>query len=142
MPERSRDSLDPTAISPAQATEMDRQRHALVLVEDHDSTRRVLARLLGLKGWQVRTAATVAEGLKLLDSRPDCVIVDLNLPDGDGEMVLRRVRDDGMRTRVVITTATGDEALLERVRRLEPVAILRKPIDVDEVCRLCESPAA
>lgn len=123
-----------------QATEMDRQRHALLLVEDHDTTRRVLARLLSLNGWEVQTASTIAEGLALLDSGPDCVIVDLMLPDGEGEMVLRRVRDGRLRTRVVVTTATADEARLERVRRLGADAILRKPIDVDEVCRLCESP--
>jgi two-component system response regulator RegA len=121
---------------------MDRQRNALVLVEDHDSTRRVLARLLRLNGWHVQTAATVTEGLALLDSVPDCIITDLMLPDGDGETVLRRVRDDGLPTRVVVTTATGDEARLERLWRLEPDAVLRKPIDVDEVCRVCETNTA
>jgi DNA-binding response OmpR family regulator len=121
---------------------MDRQRHALVLVEDHDTTRRVLARLLSLNGWEVRTASTVAEGLALLDSVPDCIITDLMLPDGEGETVLRHVRDAGMPTRVVVTTATGDEARLARVWRLEPDAVLRKPIDVDEVCRVCETATA
>ena len=121
---------------------MDRQQHAIVLVEDHDTTRRVLARLLSLKGWQVRTAATVAEGLDLLESEPDCVITDLMLPDGEGEAVVRRVRDSGLPTRVVVTTATGDEARLERVRRLKPDGVLRKPIDLDEVCRLCETASA
>ncbi len=121
---------------------MDRQRSAVLLVEDHDTTRHILARLLSLKGWNVQTASTVGEGLALLDSEPDCVILDLMLPDGEGETVLRHVRDAGLRTRVVVTTATGDEGRLERVRQLEPVAILRKPIDVEEVCRVCESATA
>src|SRR3954462_15182419 len=103
---------------------MDRLRHALVLGEAHDSPQRILARLLSLNGWEVRTASTVAEGLVLLDSVPDCIITDLMLPDGDGETVLRRVRDDHLPTRVVVTTATGDEARLERLWRLEPDAVL------------------
>src|SRR4051794_19285678 len=117
---------------------MDRQRHALVLVEDHDTTRRVLAPLLSLNGWHVQTASTVAEGLALLASGPDCVVLDLMLPDGDGETVLRRVRDERLPTRVVVATATGDEARLERIWRLKPDAVLQKPLDVDEVCRVCE----
>jgi DNA-binding response OmpR family regulator len=115
-----------------------RQRHALLLVEDHDATRRILAKLLQRKGYEVRTAATVSEGLDSLDPEPDCLILDLMLPDGEGEAVLRRVRDRGLRTRVVVTTATGDEARLERVRRLGPAALLRKPIEVEEVCRACD----
>jgi len=111
----------------------------ILLVEDHDTTRRVLARLLSLNGWEVRTAATVAEGLDLLDQGPDCVILDLMLPDGDGETVLRRVRDAGLQTRVVVTSATGDEARLEQVRQMGPAAVLQKPVDVEEICRVCET---
>jgi DNA-binding response OmpR family regulator len=116
-----------------------RQRHVLLLVEDHDATRHCLARLLGLKGWTVQTASTVAGGLALLDAEPDCVVLDLMLPDGDGEAVLRRVRDAGLQTRVVVTTATGDEARLEQVRQLGAAAVLRKPVDVEEVSRVCEA---
>jgi CheY-like chemotaxis protein len=53
-------------------------------------------------------------------------------------VVLRRVRGRSLRTRVVATTATGDEARLERVRRLGPAALLREPIEVEEVFRACE----
>ena len=121
---------------------MDEQHHVLLLVEDHPATRHILARLLRLNGYEVRTAATVSEGLGSLHPEPDCLILDLMLPDGDGEVLLRRVREGGLRTRVVVTTATGDEARLERVRRLGPAALLRKPIDVGEVCQACGPPAS
>lgn len=120
---------------------MNTQRHVLLLVEDHEATRRLMARLLSLNGWEVRTAATIAEGLAQLDPEPDCVLLDLMLPDGDGETVLRRVREAHPRTRVAVATATGDEARLEVVRRLGPDALLRKPLDFGEVCRACEVPA-
>ncbi|HEX8200447.1 MAG TPA: response regulator [Isosphaeraceae bacterium] len=118
---------------------MDRKRHAVLLVEDHDTTRQVLSRLLSHYGWNVQTASSVAEGLASLASRPDCIVLDLMLPDGEGEEVLRRVRDAGLRTRVVVTTATGDEDRLARILQLGPAAVLRKPVDVAEICRLCEA---
>jgi DNA-binding response OmpR family regulator len=117
---------------------MNGRRHALVIVEDHEATRRAMSRLLASEGWQVRSAGTVAEGLDLLTPEPDCLILDLMLPDGDGESILRRVREAGLQTRVAVTTGEGDEARLEAVRRLRPDALLRKPVDFGEVCRTCE----
>lgn len=118
---------------------MVRPRRRLAIVEDHDSTRWLLAKLLERKGWEVQTAATIAEGFALLEPRPDCLILDLMLPDGDGEVILRHVREHDLGTRVVVTTGTGDEDRLEAVRGLRPDAVLRKPIDLDEVCRACGS---
>src|SRR4051812_29090418 len=117
---------------------MDQPRHVLLIVEDHDATRRALARLMSLNGWDVRTASTIAEGLALLTTGPDVVILDLMLPDGDGETVLRRVREAKLPTRVAVTTGEGNEARLEAVRRLGADALLRKPIALDELCRVCE----
>jgi DNA-binding NarL/FixJ family response regulator len=123
---------------------MDQHGHAVLIVEDHEVTRTTLARLLRLHldGWEVLTAATIAEGLALVESEPSCVILDLMLPDGDGEIVLRRVREARLRTRVAVTTGTGDEARLEAVRRLGPEALLRKPVDPREIYEVCAAAAA
>lgn len=116
---------------------MSQSRHVLLIVEDHEATRRTLARLLTLYGWEVRTAATIAEGLRLIADEPDWIILDLMLPDGDGEDILRRVKEAGLGTRVAVATGTHDPARLDAVRRLGADAVLSKPIDLDEVCRLC-----
>jgi DNA-binding response OmpR family regulator len=59
----------------------------------------------------VATAATVAEALDLLDPAPACAMLDLRLPDGGGETVLREIRARALRTRVAVfsgsTTRTG-----------------------------------
>ena len=61
--------------------------------------------------------------------------LSLMLPDGDGETVLRRVRESKQRTRVAVTTGAGDESRLEAVRRLEQDALLRRPITLHNLCR-------
>jgi two-component system response regulator RegA len=110
----------------------------LLIVEDHDNTRMVLARLMTLRGYEVRMAGTVAEGLDQVETEPDFLILDLILPDGGGEVILRRVRDANLRTRVAVTTAVRDGPRLEAVRGLGPDALLSKPVALEDLCRVCQ----
>lgn len=66
-------------------------------------------------------------------SEYDCVMLDLGLPDGDGEDCLRTIRERNPGISVIVITARG--GLLDRVRLLELGAddYLVKPVDLDEV---------
>ena len=65
----------------------------ILLVEDDDAARDVLATGLRARGWQVRVAANGRNALDMLDSAdPDVVILDLGLPDLDGVEVCRHIR--------------------------------------------------
>jgi DNA-binding response OmpR family regulator len=111
----------------------------LLIVDDDAWTRFALKRLLTRRGWKILTAATVAEGLESLGSAPDCVILDLTLPDGSGERVLRRIREDGLAARVIVNTAVDNEATLDAVRRLGPDAIVRKPVEMKRLLEACSA---
>ena len=94
-----------------------RMRRHLLLIEDEESISEPLARALGRDGFDVSTAATAAEGReRFRTDRPDLVLLDVMLPDGDGRDLLREIRDQS-RTPVVMLTARGEE--LERVLGLE-----------------------
>jgi len=118
---------------------VDRRENLLLIVDDDAWTRYALARLLRLQGWQVQTASCVAEALVLLNLEPDCVILDLFLPDGDGVSVLRRIRERGQASRVVVCTVSTDASKLESLKVLKPDAILTKPIEVDELFQACSA---
>jgi DNA-binding NtrC family response regulator len=109
----------------------------LLIVEDDTWTRNALARLMARAGWTVLAAATVAEGLEHLRSEPDCVILDLDLPDGRGESVLRTIAAQGIGCRVVVCTAAADDERLDGLSRLRPYAVLRKPVDVGALLDAC-----
>lgn len=69
----------------------------VLLVEDHDDTRRVMARMLRQFGCAVKTAATVAEAAGLIEREPiDLLISDIGLPDGAGLEVMRLARAKGI----------------------------------------------
>jgi CheY-like chemotaxis protein len=116
--------------------------HRMLIVEDEPASRYLMARIFSRRGWDVAAVGTVAEGLAALDSgpEPDCLLLDLMLPDGQGEDVLRRVRSDGLRTRVVVSTAVWDEGRLGVLRALGADHVLAKPLDCDDICRLCGGP--
>ena len=110
-------------------------RPKLLIVEDDAAMREVWEAVFGRRGWEVVAASSVAEGLSSLDPPPDFLILDLRLPDGGGEAVLRRVREAGLKTRVAITTGTDDATVLSEVRALRPDAMFAKPINVADVWR-------
>ena len=112
-------------------------QQCLLVVEDDPTTRKALRKYFQLKGWDVRTASTVAEGLAQLEPPPDCVILDLMLPDEGGEVVLRKIREGRLPTRVAVCTGSNDRRLLEAVVTLGPDALLVKPVAMAEICLAC-----
>ncbi len=117
-------------------------RPRLLVIDDDFYTRYALHNLFTRRGWQVGLASTVAEGLERLDTEPRCIILDLNLPDGGGESVLREVRRRLPGTVVAVCTGSTDLAQLAEVRGLRPELLLCKPIDVAPIEQLCLSALA
>lgn len=112
----------------------------VLIVEDDRWTRKALASIFRHLGWDVLAASTLAEGLELLQAEPDCIILDLSLPDGCGEAILRQVREAGLPSRVVVCSVIVDPGRLEGVRALRPDALFQKPIDVEQVLSVCRPP--
>jgi CheY-like chemotaxis protein len=111
------------------------ERRKLLLVEDDRATYTALRGILTLRGWQVAVATTLAEAIRAVQDRPDAVVLDLMLPDGDGLAVLQQIRRTASEIPVVVTTGTVDDTRLAAVRRLEPAALLRKPIVVADLLK-------
>jgi DNA-binding response OmpR family regulator len=109
----------------------------MLLVEDDRETRTYLRRVLTLCGWEVTEAASLKEGAERLDPPPDCLLLDLALPDGDGACLLRKVRVEGLPIRVVVNTGTDDPARLGAVVSLRPDAVLKKPLDSRGLNTIC-----
>jgi CheY-like chemotaxis protein len=118
---------------------MNEQRGRIgLVVDDHLATRDGLCRVLALCGWEVLEAATVAEGLAQLDPPPDCIVLDLELPDGPGEAILRKVRFERLPIREVVSSGMPDSGRLSEVRAMRPDALLQKPLDSADLRTICE----
>jgi len=106
--------------------------HALI-VEDDGMSRYALGRLLRLSGYNIDCAATISEAEAKLGESPHWLILDLNLPDGQGTVLLRQVRSNNLPIKVAITTGSTDQAVLSEVGSLHPDAIFHKPFDLSQV---------
>ena len=84
-------------------------KRRILLVEDETSISEPLSAALAKESFVPTIAETVAEGLERFRSdRPDLVLLDVMLPDGDGRDLLRQIRAES-RTPVVMLTARGQE---------------------------------
>ena len=113
----------------------------LLIVEDHHEIRIGLRQLLVRRGWDVREATTVAEGLGQLDPPPDTVVLDLMLPDGSGEDILHTIRADGLPTRVLVYTAAFDVGRLDVGSPGGPDAVFSKVDGLRPLLQACDIPA-
>lgn len=67
---------------------------SILLVEDHDDTRRAMSQLLGLSGHIVTAVGTGREALAAVDAGGtafDCAVIDLGLPDVPGTQLMREL---------------------------------------------------
>ena len=111
----------------------------LMIVEDDPASRNSLRSIFSRRGWAICSTSTFTEALAFLDHglEPDCLVLDLALPDGDGEDILKKIRRDGLRTRVAVCTGNQDPTRLESVRSMNPEGLLHKPIDLAELEKVC-----
>jgi two-component system OmpR family response regulator len=103
-------------------------------VEDEATILELLSGSLRFAGFDVVTAANGVEAVRAAgSSRPDLVLLDLMMPDGDGFDVVRRIRSGGADVPVIILTARDE--VQDRVTGFALGAddYVTKPFSLDEV---------
>jgi CheY-like chemotaxis protein len=105
----------------------------ILLVEDHDDTRRVLARLLNHFGYNVATASTLEEARATFQSETfDAILSDIGLPDGTGyDLMTEAKRTHGIKG--VALTGFGMSQDVKRSKEAGFDFHLTKPVDVAEL---------
>jgi len=100
----------------------------ILLVEDNATQAEVTRAYLRDLGHEMRLAPTAAEGIATaLDWQPDAVLVDLQLPDGSGFDVMRRLRAEGLDMALVVITANGSIGVAVEAMREGAADFLVKP---------------
>jgi FixJ family two-component response regulator len=102
----------------------------IVIVDDEESVRRALKRLMEAAGFAAEAFAT-GEALfeSMRTSQPACVILDLHMPAMSGFDIQQRLRDERNPVPVVVITGHDSSASQQRALSGGAVAYLRKPVD-------------
>lgn len=109
-----------------------RYMRALVL-EDDDSLASAYSRILTTLDYEVVQVGTVAEARTAIRNHaPDLVLVDIDLPDGNGLNLMEELRNDVRGRFLVISGDASQRALVKSIRH-RAVELIRKPIRLDEL---------
>jgi two-component system CheB/CheR fusion protein len=131
-------SLPQAAVPPARAAgaaAVEAPPARVLLVEDHEDSARLIAELLGARGFVVTTAAGLESALRSAAATSfDVLVSDLELPDGTGLDLMRRLRAAGIPAGVALSGRRTEQDLVAS-RSAGFAAHLLKPVDVDELVR-------
>lgn len=107
--------------------------HAILVVDDEPQLRRLLRAALTAEGFRVIEADSARRGLIEASShKPDLVILDLGLPDGDGRTVVEGIRAWSSLPIVVLSARTAEQ---QKIAALDAGAddYVTKPFDFEEL---------
>lgn len=106
----------------------------VLTVDDESSLTELLSMALRYEGWEVSTAGTGLNAVKVArEVRPDAIVLDMMLPDFDGLEVMRRIRADQPDVPVIFLTAK--DALDDRIGGLTAGGddYVTKPFSLEEL---------
>ena len=110
---------------------MTKMRSATILIAEDERTARVsLAGLLEAEGFRVLATDDGAQALSLLLSEePEAALLDIRMPGMDGLTVLRRAREGGSDSALIVMTAHGDSGTAIDAMKLGAFDYVSKPLD-------------
>lgn len=116
------------------------QERRLLIVEDDSNLRTALFRLLTRKNYHVVTAQNKSEALQFFQSSSkfDLILVDLQLPDGNGLDLISEVKRLQHDCPSIVLTAFGTIDVAIQATRLGAYHFLTKPFNIDELSNLIE----
>lgn len=112
----------------------DPRRVDVLLVEDDDDIRELMAEVLAAAGWVVHSVANGREALRFLAERSVRVVVtDLGMPGMGGLEMVRVARAIAPSVPVVVVTGWNGREDVEQARGREVAAVLVKPVDPERL---------
>ena len=118
------------------------QMPRLLVVDDEESICFSMSEYFSLQGYKVDTAREVEEAERLIEATDYKVVIqDLRLGatrNPDGLEIIRKIREQYPRTRIVVLTAYGSAEVEDEARRCGADAFLRKPKPLSQVAQVVQ----
>ncbi len=108
---------------------------ALILtIDDSSTTRMAIRKIVKAEGHDVMEATNGREGLEIVANHtPDCIVLDLIMPEVEGMEVLKVLYERGSKIPVIILTADIQEIVREECLEMGATAFISKPMKVEEL---------
>ena len=114
---------------------MDKLKNLKILyVEDDELIRENTLEILERKCNNVVTASDGQEGLELYEEfEPDIIITDIQMPRLDGLEMVKKIRENDLETKIIITTAYTDQKYLMKAVELQLIKYVSKPLTWEKI---------
>ncbi len=106
----------------------------VLIVDDEYLIRYSLQRLIEQEGYEVFTAASGQESLRLFEEqKPDIVILDIQLPDANGLVLLKTIKEINPAAVVIMATGSPDAQDIVEAKKMGALDYLEKPVNIDHL---------
>jgi CheY-like chemotaxis protein len=109
----------------------------VLVIEDDDATRPLLARLLQMRGYRTREARCGADGIDCLRRHADIrvVVLDFHMPQTNGQWFRERQLAEPLLAKVPVVVFTGR---IDLPKNFAVADVLFKPLSIDALCAAVE----
>ncbi len=109
---------------------MSNNMRRVAVVDDEESVRKALSRLLRSAGFEVEAFASGTEYLNSLQvEKPDCLVIDLHMPVLNGLDVLNKMSEQDIKIPTIVITGFDGVGMTQRVISAGALTCLHKPVD-------------
>ena len=115
---------------------MSQASYKVMVVEDNDFVRMQISGFLKNEGLEVIECADGLEAAGKITKEVSLAIVDVRMEPVNGFEFIRKIRNDGIKTPVILVTGDDNPDLLNEVSRLEVIAVLKKPVQKDRLIKM------
>ena len=106
----------------------------ILIIEDSSFMRKTIARMVKAEGYEILEATDGKDGLeKAVSNPPDCITLDLIMPEMDGIEVLKSLRERGLNIPVIVITADIQKDTCDQCLDLGAATVLSKPPKEEEL---------
>ena len=129
-------------LGPRTAAEANPVNRAMLYIEDHAGTRRLVERMLLKLRPQIElhVATNARDGIKAaIDEQPALILLDNRLPDATGGEVLRQLASSGATAGIPVVVISGDSARTgDELLAIGASEFLPKPFDIDHLVTMID----
>ena len=131
----------PTVVGDKAQKMVDAKKAALVcVIDDNDSVRVSLARLLRAKRYEVAEFKSAQEFLATgVAPSARCLVVDFGLPGMNGMEMVRELADRGLKIPTIVTSGLCSEQLLDEIDQIEYARFMEKPLEIAKLFEAVEA---
>jgi len=109
---------------------MAKKPNIVYVIDDDESVRRALARLLRSADLDAETFSSADEFLKSPKQKTNsCILIDIRMPGSSGFDLQQKLTACDIQIPVIVISASDDAQIRERARELGAVSFFRKPVD-------------